>query len=92
MPGFDKKGPMGNGPMTGRGRGLCGSQNIGNDQKTRQNANLESGIGNVGRQNPGPEFGYNCRQRMGQGFGFGGGQNMRQGFGKMRANKRFGRS
>ena len=25
MPGFDRSGPMGNGPMTGGSRGLCGS-------------------------------------------------------------------
>ena len=26
MPGFNQTGPMGRGPMTGRGRGLCASQ------------------------------------------------------------------
>jgi Family of unknown function (DUF5320) len=26
MPGFDKKGPAGGGPLTGGGRGLCGAQ------------------------------------------------------------------
>lgn len=28
MPGRDKTGPMGQGPMTGGGRGLCGSMRI----------------------------------------------------------------
>ena len=80
MPGFDRKGSTGTGPMTGRGRGLCGSRNMENDQKTQPNINLESGIGNTGRQ------------RLGQGFGYGGRQGMGQGFGKMRTNKRFGGS
>lgn len=26
MPGFDRRGPMGSGPMTGRGMGLCNAQ------------------------------------------------------------------
>ncbi len=29
MPGFDRTGPMGMGPMTGGGRGFCGPWNVG---------------------------------------------------------------
>ncbi len=35
MPGFDRTGPIGTGPMTGGRRGLCGSRNTGRGLSTR---------------------------------------------------------
>ena len=48
MPGFDRMGPQGRGPMTGRGMGLCGS---GNTTGASTQANTEGNTdttGNVG--------------------------------------------
>ena len=43
MPGFDRSGPMGNGPMTGGARGLCGSAAA----RERASADGESGFSGV---------------------------------------------
>ena len=44
MPGFDKKGPASAGSMTGRGKGLCGSNNIKSDPEPQQPVNLRPGF------------------------------------------------
>jgi hypothetical protein len=60
MPGFDQKGPVGQGPMTGRRMGKC--TNYGANQKsqptenTSQNDDLERGFG-FGRRGRGRGFG-----------------------------------
>ncbi len=62
MPGFDRSGPVGNGPMTGGARGLCGSAAAGK----RDSADGESGFFRRG---------LGCRRgfggRRGGGFGRG---------------------
>jgi hypothetical protein len=58
MPRGDRRGPMGNGPMTGRGAGLCGGFGM--------PGHMNAG----GRGDPGAEFGR--RAGCGRG-GFGGG-------------------
>ena len=36
MPRFDRTGPMGQGPMTGRGFGLCGKRNLRMSKKKKK--------------------------------------------------------
>ena len=63
MPGFNRKGPEGNGPMTGGGRGLC---NPANRPSFNRDETFMTGAGRGGG------FG-NCRRQpiMGRGAGFG---------------------
>ncbi|MBW1713586.1 MAG: DUF5320 domain-containing protein [Deltaproteobacteria bacterium] len=70
MPGFDRTGPLGQGPMTGRGLGRCGP--VG----TRAGAGYGYGWwpgygwgGGFGR-GPGRGFGRGFGRGMGRGFGF----------------------
>ncbi|MBW1894775.1 MAG: DUF5320 domain-containing protein [Deltaproteobacteria bacterium] len=69
MPGFDRSGPMGEGSMTGGGRGHCNPANAGYGRPF-------SSIGGVGR---GRGFGRGARgttgMGMGRGFGWGAAQN-----------------
>lgn len=66
MPGRDGLGPMGQGPMTGRGMGVCGN---GNNPVAGRNAGRGMGIGRgVGR---GLGIGRGFGRRMGAGRGFG---------------------
>ena len=62
MPGFNRKGPEGMGPMTGGGRGLCNSAN----RSFNRGGSFMDGTGR------GRGFG-NCRRQpgMGRGAGFG---------------------
>ena len=76
MPGGDRSGPRGQGPMTGRGMGYC----RGNDQPA-DNANLPPGRG----------FGMGWgggRGRGRGGGGFGGGRGRGGGFGRGRGRGR----
>lgn len=79
MPGRNGKGPMGMGPMTGRGAGLCqGSQNAG-FAGTGRGAGSRRGQGMGFSRGQGMGFsrggrcwgGQNMRARGGMGFGFG---------------------
>ncbi len=67
MPGFDRKGPRGTGPMTGGRRGLCGSRNAGSRR-------FDS------RRGFGRGMGFNRGQGAGRevGFGFGPGRGFRR--------------
>ncbi len=62
MPGLNGTGPMGNGPMTGGGRGLCNPVNQGFE---RQFSGASSGFGR------GMGFGRGFRGGMGMRRGFG---------------------
>ena len=64
MPGFDRSGPAGNGPMTGGARGLCGSAD-----RQQMTADSESGF---------YRRGLGCRRGFGgrRGGGFGRGTGM----------------
>ncbi|RJR20454.1 MAG: hypothetical protein C4582_09235 [Desulfobacteraceae bacterium] len=64
MPGFDGRGPMGAGPMTGGGRGFC--------KPARNSAALGGGFRGVGRDG-GIGIGFGFRRVWGFGFGRGGG-------------------
>lgn len=55
MPGFDRSGPLGNGPMTGRARGLCGAAD-------RRQVTTEGDRGF-------PRSGLGCRRGFGGGRG-----------------------
>lgn len=72
MPGFDKAGPMGQGPLTGRRRGPCRDVELSNE---KQSANIEEqniiyGVGKGGRPWGG-----------GKGYCFGGGRGRGRRFG-----------
>ncbi len=54
MPGLDGKGPEGEGPLTGRGRGRCNKQN-----KKRKDMNQESSDSGKGLQRRGFRRGKN---------------------------------
>jgi len=58
MPGFDRSGPLGQGPMTGRGLGLCGGA-----AQVPAGVGFARGVGRGGRPWGG-----------GRGFAFGGGR------------------
>ncbi len=63
MPGFDRTGPVGQGPKTGRGLGKCNPDN-------QDNTNSESFFPRFGLR-----FGRNAGIRSGQGRGRGMGRN-----------------
>ncbi len=64
MPGFNRTGPMGRGPMTGRGMGLCtGAANRGYGQGMGMGRGMGRGFGRG--------FGQGFGRGMGMGRGFG---------------------
>ena len=82
MPGFDKTGPMGQGPLTGRKRGRCRDNQTILKEKTSEDTikNKEEvlyGLGRGGR----PRGGGRMGNRFGGGFGKGGGRGRGRGFG-----------
>jgi len=56
MPGFDGRGPMGAGPLTGKGRGRCGNADVVYGRRFFRNRGLSVGMGYGGR-GYGPGFG-----------------------------------
>lgn len=66
MPGFDRRGPMGAGPMTGRGRGFCNPAGDGYETRFFGNCGFGRGMGS-GR---GLRGGYGPGMRRGFGRGF----------------------
>lgn len=66
MPGFNRTGPMGAGPMTGGGRGFCNPANAGTERSAVRDAN--SGGGMVSGR--GFRGGFGRRIRLGFGRGF----------------------
>ena len=75
MPGFDQRGPIGEGPKTGRRRGRCGDKQTTQIEKsseqTAENKEVIYGLGRGGRQRGG-----------GRGNCFGGSNSKRRGFDK----------
>lgn len=77
MPGFDRRGPNGEGPMTGRGLGRCAGVNV-----NAQNANIDNTQQNAPENQAfdapgigfGRRFGRGFGARMGRGRGFGRGR------------------
>ena len=61
MPGGDKKGPLGEGPMTGRQMGICGSR------KNQAHQNDETFYGNGQGMGGGRNFGQGNGQGRGRG-------------------------
>ena len=76
MPGFNKTGPAGMGPMTGRGRGNC------NPSQTAYDRTTAEGPGNFG---PSYAQGFGRSQGSGRGRGFGSG--FRPGSGRGRGQR-----
>ncbi len=68
MPGFDKTGPTGQGPMTGRRMGKC--TNFGASKKTQMKDPNETPFENENNQTENMNFGVG-RGRGGRGLGFG---------------------
>ena len=72
MPGFDKTGPMGQGPLTGRRRGRCrDTETTGNQNQPDENKDVVYGVGQGGRPRGG-----------GKGNCHGGGNNRGRGYGR----------
>lgn len=63
MPGFDRSGPMGTGPMTGGRRGLCNPANTGYGNRSTESFGFGRGMG-LGRG-----FRGCFSRRMGRAFG-----------------------
>lgn len=59
MPGFDRTGPEGNGPMTGRGQGSCRQAEYGGRRGQGQTAGKGQGRGRGRRCGMGNRFGQN---------------------------------
>ncbi len=73
MPSFNQKGPMGEGPMTGRKMGRCTNYGAARrNQINQENENAERPV-NDDSQRQG--FGRGLGRRMGRGMGNGMGQN-----------------
>jgi hypothetical protein len=66
MPGFDRTGPMGAGPMTGGARGRCNPSNVGYDLRFTAGGNMGRGLrrGFRGGNAPGRNRGF------GRGYGW----------------------
>ena len=79
MPGFDGTGPMGAGPMTGWGRGVCGpNQGAGYVAPSPARGGYRApAYGGT----PGRSFGRGLGFRQGFGMGFGRGRGFGRGFG-----------
>lgn len=74
MPGFDKTGPEGQGPMTGRGLGRCNP-----DNKLNEEDDIRFGRGWGRGRGPGRGRGFGGGFGGGYGRGFGGGRRFRGG-------------
>ena len=75
MPGEDKKGPMGQGPRTGRGLGRCNSNDTEDTKVTGQKdapRDFDPGL----RRGPGRGMGRGSSRGPGRGFGGGPGQGL----------------
>ena len=48
MPGFDRMGPQGRGPMTGRGMGVCRSENVAGAPAQANTEGKTDNTGNIG--------------------------------------------
>lgn len=73
MPGGDRKGPMGEGPMTGRGLGLCaGNDTPGSVTETETGRGMGRGMGRGFGRGMGRGFrgGFGPGQPRGRGFRF----------------------
>jgi len=79
VPGFDRRGPNGEGPMTGRGRGRCNGVNV-----NAQNANIDNTQENTPENQAfnTPDYGYG--RGFGRGFGIRKGRGRGRGFGRCR--------
>lgn len=77
MPGFDKTGPLGNGPMTGRRMGRC--TNYGMGPKKTDNTGTDQPDAGAQANLPGRGLGFGRRMGIGRG--------MRRGIGR---KNRFG--
>ncbi len=66
MPGFNQRGPQGLGPMTGRGQGICGNQNV---TGTGAEAFYWAGFGGRGCRRGFSGGGWGMGRGMGRGFG-----------------------
>ena len=69
MPGFDRSGPMGAGPLTGGGRGLCGNAGYGTPffGKYGFGGRMGYGRGFRGGYGPGMRRGFGARNQPGFG-------------------------
>lgn len=80
MSNFNQRGPMGEGPMTGRRMGRCGNFGAGRRYPTQENENIENTMNDIlqeqglGRAR-GQGMGRGMINRMGRGKGGGMGQN-----------------
>ncbi len=70
MPGFDRTGPMGAGPMTGGARGLCNPANAGYNPRFTEGFSYGRGLGlrRGFRGGFGPDRG--CGRGFGRGYGW----------------------
>ncbi len=67
MPGFDRKGPSGQGAMTGRGMGKC--TNYGNGRAAQSNPTTEEETNKTETMSPIRGQGLGRGRGMGRGFG-----------------------
>ena len=68
MPGFDKTGPMGEGPMTGGARGRCNPDSAGYDPRFYRGGNRGLGLRRGFRGGVGPRMGRG--RWAGRGYGW----------------------
>lgn len=81
MPGLNRKGPLGEGPRTGRGLGRCNPQNKGKTDEEILQSRMENNFNEeffYGRDQQ-QGYGMGRRRGRGNGYGLGRGQGPRQG-------------
>ncbi len=88
MPGRDRTGPFGQGPMTGRGLGMCAAGVNALRNGARFGWGLRRGIGFGPGFGMGPGFGWSAGRRLGRGLGCGMLLGMGLGYGCMRGLRR----
>lgn len=81
MPGMNRRGPEGEGPMSGRGRGRC---NPVNRESNNSDAPAAGGMNAPFRQGAGRGMGQGAGKGMGQGQGQGERMRRREGTGRRR--------
>ncbi len=88
MPGRDRTGPLGQGPMTGRGLGLCAAGVNVLRCGVRAGRGLRRGIGLGPQLGMGPGFGWGLGRSLGRGLGCGMLLGLGAGYGCMRGMRR----
>ena len=71
MPGLNRRGPLGEGPRTGRGLGRCNPQNKGKTEEEILQSRMENNSNEESFFGRGRQLGYGMGRGLGRGNGLG---------------------